>query len=344
MNPPAVTMERVPFDAVPGWSADDGMPAAFTAFRNSPVGSGAMWQRLSASVDPASEECTRSFFAANFLPHRLSHSQAPGLLTAYFEPEYRGSRQPSPHYRVPVYRRPADLRNIVAEADRASAAGHFSHMRAGPEGLVPYATREEIERGALAGQGLELVWLADPVEAFILHVQGSGRVLLDDGTVVRLTYDGKNGHSYTSVGKFLIEQGQLPAEGLTLDVLADWLRADPSRGRQVMWRNASFVFFRELSQNEPGPLGADGRVLTPGRSLAVDPGFHALGTPIFVDAPSLQFGGRPFRRLMIAQDVGSAIRGPERGDIFVGAGPDAGRVAGAVKHPGRFFVLLPRRP
>jgi membrane-bound lytic murein transglycosylase A len=207
---------------------------------------------------------------------------------------------------------------------------------------VPYPTRRDIEQGALAGQGLELVWLADPVDAFVLHVQGSGTVVVEGGGSIRLTYDGKNGHPYTSIGRVLIDRGDMPAEGLTLDRLIDWLRADPARARELMWQNASFVFFRELTDGEAGPLGADRTPLTPGRSLAVDASHHVLGLPIFVDAPSLLLDGRPMQRLMIAQDVGSAIRGPERGDIYVGSGDGAGRRAGAIKHPARFFVLRPR--
>ncbi|MFZ4808967.1 MAG: murein transglycosylase A [Hyphomicrobiaceae bacterium] len=343
----AIRLDPIAFDNVPGWVADDLAPA-LAAFRVSAerlLAIGDVAPPLTreflakAASDPGE---ARSFFESSFVAHTVRPSGADGLLTGYFEPEYRGSRRRQGPFVVPVYARPPDLVNLVDEADRAAANGGFSHMRATPEGLVPYQTRREIENGALAHRGLEIAWLADPVDAFILHVQGSGQIVLEDGTVLRLAYDGKNGHPYTSVGRVLIERGDLPADELTLDVMTSWLRADPARGRAAMWHNESFVFFRELPADEPGPVGAKGIRLTPDRSLAVDPSFHRLGLPIFVDAPTLDVGGRPFRRLMIAQDVGSAIRGPERGDIYFGAGPEAGRLAGQTKHPGRFFVLLPR--
>jgi membrane-bound lytic murein transglycosylase A len=177
-----------------------------------------------------------------------------------------------------------------------------------------------------------------------MQVQGSGRVRFADGSWVRLGYAAKNGHPYTSIGKRLAERSDRPKD-LTMEGLKDWLRADPARGRGLMQENKSYVFFRELPQAEAGegPVGAQGVPLTPGRSLAVDAAFHKLGTPVFVTAPDLKGeDGKPFRRLMIAQDVGSAIRGPERGDIFFGTGDAAGAIAGTTHEKARFFVLLPK--
>jgi membrane-bound lytic murein transglycosylase A len=220
----------------------------------------------------------------------------------------------------------------------------LSVMRKSGEELVPYYTRGEIDAGALAGRGLELLYLDDPVELFFMQIQGSGRVRLTDGTWVRLGYAAKNGHSYTSIGRLLAERGEKAPGGLTMEGLKWWLRADPGRGRALMHENKSYVFFRELPKGEAGegPVGAQGVPLTPGRSLAVDASYHALGTPIFVTAPDLAAGGAPFRRLMVAQDVGSAIRGLERGDIFFGTGEAAGAIAGTTKHKARFYVLLPK--
>lgn len=345
-----VQLVPVTFAELPGWTVD-ATENAVLALRRVPdllrqrltsrTGlNRAIWSALDAAA--SSPDDARRFWEAHFIPHRVVHEGVSGLVTGYFDPVYRGSLTPSASFPVPVYRRPPDLENLVSEAERASAASGFSHMRRTPAGLEPFATRREIENGALVRQGLELVWLADPVDAFILHVQGSGSVVLDDGRVLRLAYDGKNGHPYTSIGRVLIERGILAAEGLTLDVLADWLRADPARAREVMWHNASFVFFRAMADDEPGPLGAEGTPLTPGRSLAVDSSVHDLGLPIHVVATGLRIDGQEFRRLMIAQDVGSAIRGPERGDIYVGSGAEAGRIAGAIKHPATFFVLRPR--
>jgi membrane-bound lytic murein transglycosylase A len=235
------------------------------------------------------------------------------------------------------------LVNLVDEADRATPVGGLTHARRTAEGLRPYATRAEIEQGVLSGQGLEFVYIADPVDKFFLQVQGSGLVRLQDGSRIRLTYDGKNGHPYTSIGRYLIEAGSIPAEKMTLQALGTWLRSNLSHAQQIMNRNLSYVFFREMDASQAkAPLGVGDVPLTSGRSLAVDPVFHGLGLPVFVTVDGLRDGRRrQFRRLMIAQDVGSAIKGPERGDIFFGTGDGAGRRAGRVKQSARFVVLLP---
>ena len=280
------------------------------------------------------------------MPHRVVHGGSRGLLTGYYEPVIEGSRVPTEKFRVPIYRRPADLENVVPETRRGATGVQFTHLRRSAQGLSPYATRAEIEGGALAGQHLEMIWLPDAVDAFFLQIQGSGHIRFPDGTSVRVTYDGKNGHPYTSVGRYLIDQGVLGADSMTLDRLGAYLRADEARGRQVMHQNASFVFFRELTPAEGDrALGAMGIGLTPGRSLAIDTSVHALGTPIYVVSPTLRHAvpKRSFQRLMVAQDVGSAIRGPERGDIYFGSGASAGAMAGITKQAGDFYVLLPRR-
>lgn len=287
----------------------------------------------------------KAFFEHLFTPCEVAHAgQQRGFVTGYFEPVLEGSRTRTDFFRFPLYRRPSDLMDVVSESERARAEVPFTHLRRTAFGLVPYATRAEIEGGALDGQGLELMWLADPVDVFFAHVQGSLRVRLPDGSRAALTYDGKNGRPYSSIGRLLIERGEMTAAEMTLERLGAWLRADDERGRRAMQHNASFVFFREadgsLSRHAQGALGTP---LTPGRSLAVDTAHHRLGLPVFVDAPSLRAGRHaPFRRLMVAHDVGSAIRGPERGDIYVGSGDRAGAIAGATKHRARFFVLKPR--
>jgi membrane-bound lytic murein transglycosylase A len=220
----------------------------------------------------------------------------------------------------------------------------LTHGRKTEAGVEPFATRAAIEQGALKGKGLELMYLSDPVEVFFLQIQGSGRVKLPDGSVVRVHYDGKNGHPYSSIGRYLMEKGLLAADKVSMGALKQWLKADAERGKLVMWQNASYVFFRELKGPEAkGPLGAMNAQLTPGRSLAVDPGHHALGLPIFVSGDGMKHVNKAgvFNRLMVAQDVGSAIKGPERGDIYFGSGDAAGRLAGVTKHPGKFVVLLP---
>ena len=356
-----VTFEPVSFADLPGWAADDHL-AAFRAFLRSGPALGragtapdrtqtagaaliAVAKEAAASVPGvASAADAKAFFEAHFTPHRVVHTGAEGLLTGYYEPVLAGARTPEGPFRIPVYRRPPDLVNLVREEERGALADGLTHARRTAEGVEPFATRAEIEDGALAGQGLELVWLADPVDAFFMHVQGSGRIRFPDGATMRITYDGKNGHPYTSIGRVLIDAGQFAPEDMTLAALKTWLAADPERGRKVMHENRSFVFFRELANEDDGPLGALETPLSEGRSLAVDTAFHAIGTPVYVSAPTLKPGdaAEGFARLMVAQDVGSAIRGAERGDIYFGSGDEAGRLAGGTKHPGRFFVLLPR--
>jgi len=184
------------------------------------------------------------------------------------------------------------------------------------------------------------------VEVFFMQIQGSGRVRLTDGSTVRIHYDGKNGHPYSSIGRYLIEKAILAADRMSMAALAQWLRADPERGRKVMWQNSSYVFFREIKDDVGSPLGAMRVPLTPERSLAIDPSYHALGTPIYLSVPAMKHVPKasPFHRLMVGQDVGSAIRGPERGDIYFGSGDEAGRLAGSTRYPGRFFVLVPNTP
>lgn len=359
-----IAFEPVRFADLPGWEADDHL-AAFRAFarsaralRNRSGGASGRTQAADAALVGAVERAAaraeslstaaaaKAFFEESFVPYRVVHGGAEGLLTGYYEPVLAGSRTAEGAFRIPVYRRPPDLVNLVGEEERGALADGLTHARRTPAGVEPYPTRAEIEGGALAGQGLELIWLADPVDTFFMHIQGSGRIRLPDGSTIRLTYDGKNGHPYTSVGRYLIDAGLFPADRMSLGALRDWLAADAERGRKVMQENRSFIFFRELADEADGPLGALGIPLSDGRSLAVDTAFHALGTPVYVSAPTLKpWGGEDgFARLMIAQDVGSAIRGPERGDIYFGSGDEAGRLAGGTKHAGRFFVLRPRAP
>lgn len=340
--------EPVSFSELPGWADDDHATAleAFliSATRCCEAGlSDAGHKALKRTKGDLTQ--ARRFFETRFTPHRVVHDRPQGLLTGYYEPEVAGSRTRHGVYQIPVYGRPPDLVNLVDEAARATVGDSLTHVRRTAAGDVPYATRADIETGALEGRGLELFYLADPVDAFFMHVQGSGVIRLPDGTRARVTYDGKNGHPYTSIGRYLVESGTLSVHDVTLESLARWLRADPVRGQRVMWQNASYVFFRELTGEEAGAAkGVLSTPLVPGRSLAVDTSVHALGTPIYVAAPTLttfDTSGTPFRRLMVAHDVGSAIKGLERGDIYYGSGEDAGRRAGITKHPGNFFALLP---
>lgn len=357
-----ITFQPVPYSALVGWEGDDHL-AAFEAFLKSCravvkkaaanpstvdpplVSACSVAQARASSIKTAAQ--AKAFFEGAFTPHRVLHNGAQGLLTGYYEPVLDGAREPGGKYNVPVYRRPPELVNLVDEAQRGAVGNAFTHARKTVGGIETFFTRTEIEEGALAGRGLELVWLTDPVETFMMHVQGSGRIRLPDGRMIRISYDGKNGHPYTSVGRYLIETQQFPADRMSLDAMKDWLRADGQRGRSAMRQNNSFIFFRELQGAEAeSAMGVMDIPLTTGRSLAVDGGFHDIGTPVWVDGPTLTHatpaGG--WRRLMVAQDVGSAIKGPERGDLYFGSGTEAGRLAGMTKHPANFFILLANPP
>jgi membrane-bound lytic murein transglycosylase A len=364
MKAAAVAYTPIPFTQLAGWDQDDHL-AAFkcflmscervlaaarerTAADKAPPPPPALVSACNAAAAmPAASRTkasARKFFELHFTPNAIEHKGPAGLLTGYYEPLLQGSRTPQGVYQTPVYRRPTDLVNLVDETQRGVKASALTHARKTDKGTSPYATRAEIDQGALKGKNLELLYLADPVDVFFMQIQGSGRIKLTDGSTVRVHYDGKNGHPYTSIGRYLIEKGILAADKMSMEALSRWLKADLERAKKVMWQNSSYVFFRELGGAEAGaPRGAMNAPLTPGRTLAVDPGYHALGTPIYLQASGLSHVNRngTFNRLMIAQDVGSAIRGPERGDIYFGSGDAAGRLAGVTKHPGKFVVLLP---
>lgn len=362
MSKPGATHRAVTFAELPGWAEDD-HHAALNAFLKScqrvlaAIRGGTNTrilpspELLSACYDAgilAAQRKTggaaaRAFFESHFQPSRIVHAAPHGMLTGYFEPLVEASRKKEGPYQVPLYRRPSDLVTLIEETQPGAQPAAMTHGRATDKGVVAFPSRAEIERGALAGRGLELVYVKDAVEVFMLQVQGSGRLRLTDGSMIRVSYDGKNGHPYTSVGKYLIEKGLVSSASMSLDGMAAWLRADPERGRQAMWQNASYVFFKELKGEQAGAaMGVIEIPLVTGRSLAVDPGFHAVGLPIYVSSPSMTHVARQgFHRLMVAHDVGAAIKGPERGDIFFGSGKDAGRLAGITKHPGNMFVLLP---
>jgi membrane-bound lytic murein transglycosylase A len=359
----SLSYKPITFAELPDWERDD-HAAAFKAFLKScervltaareraaadkapPPSAGLVAACTAASrhSGPVTKAGAKAFFEQHFTANAVSHSGPQGLLTGYYEPLLEGSRTPQGPFQTPLYRRPPDLVNLVDETQRSTTAAALTHARKTEKGTEPYPTRAQIEQGALKNQNLELVYLTDPVEVFFLQVQGSGRVKLTDGTIMRVHYDGKNGHPYNSIGRYLIEKGLLAADKVSMGGLKRWLKADPERAKHVMWQNASYVFFRELKgADAKGPLGAMSAPLTPGRSLAVDPGYHALGMPIYVSGFGMTHVNKAgaFNRLMVAQDVGSAIKGPERGDIYFGSGDAAGRLAGVTKHAGKFIVLLP---
>lgn len=353
-------LAELSFADIPGWKDDD-QGQAFGAFRRSCLRIVEVHETRTASgkktdphvlvgvcrealkLDNPDNTQARAFFEQHFTPHRYSGEAQTGFVTGYYEPELKGSRTRNDRFKVPVYRVPDDLVQLYPDSERAKRNAEMTAGRETGEGLKPYFDRKEIEQGALEGRGLEILWLEDPVDAFYMHIQGSGRVALAEGGHVRLSYAAKNGHPYTAIGKILIDRGEIAAQDMSMDAVREWLAKDEDAARELMWQNRSYIFFRELPEGEgaSGPLGAQGVPLTPLRSLAVDTSIHALGTPIWVSSADLEVAGSRFARLMVAQDAGSAILGPQRGDIFYGSGPKAGQAAGLTRHKADFIILLP---
>lgn len=308
------TYTRLTFDDLNDWALDDHQ-AALDVFRNTcrdmrdPEWS-VVCDFLATDPDP------RHFFETFFSPV-LIEDDAPMMFTGYFEPELAGSRVRGDAYQHPIYAVPDDL-----------VSGQSYH------------TRREIEEDRpLADKGLELAWLTDPVDLFFLQVQGSGRIRLPNGAMMRVGYGGKNGHDYSSVGMALVKRGIFEAHQVSAAVIRNWVRQNRQEGRALLWENESYVFFREVSEvpAERGPLGAMNRSITQGRSVAVDPAFVTLGSPVWIEKE----GADPMNRLMVAQDTGSAIKGAQRADIFFGTGAEAGLEAGQIRDGGRMVVLMP---
>lgn len=345
---------QVQFSEIGGWMNDE-HAAAFAVFRKSckrlltpdedrPAPSAeiaAVCQVALLLNEKLSRDDARAFFEANFTPYFVKRPEKGALLTGYYEPEIKGSLVPTAEYTVPLYAKPNDLMLLTSAVSRGELSTELTAARMTSEGPKPYYTRQEIEEGVLRGRGLELAYIADPYEAFVMQVQGSGLIRLQDGKSIRIGFAGKNGHPYTSIGKLLVDRGELTAEGSSMPAVMAWLRADPERARNLMWENKSYPFFEKISGD--APRGAMGLPLTPGRSLAVDPRYHQMGMPIWLSAPDLDdLKGKPMARLMVAQDTGSAIRGPVRGDYFWGSGDDAGKLAGVTKYPCDFYVFVPK--
>lgn len=356
----------VSFSDLPGWREDD-HSAALAAFLAScrarlaqPANQAlppralearagdwfAVCRRALALGDAAAGEA-RKFFENAFTPLEVrAGTQAEGVFTGYYEPEIAASETPDPDYPIPIYRRPDDLVAVDLGAFRPDLEGRRIAGRVEGGRLVPYASRTEIAAGALEDRSLELLWAADPVAVFMLQIQGSGRARLPDGRMLRLGYAGHNGHPYTSLGRLMVARGLLASESVSAPAIADWLRAHPERGAALMAENAAYVFFRIL-EGKAGPIGAEGVALTPGRSLAVDASALPFGAPVWLatrapDPAAPESRSQPLRRLMVAQDTGSAITGAVRGDVFWGAGEKAARIAGHMAHRGRYWLLLPR--
>jgi len=357
-------LEEGEFESLPGWQ-DDRLAEGLAAFRRSceallrlppdrPLGTDGVagiagdWRtpcRVAQSLDADDEAAARSFFEHEFRPFKVRNGEHRlGLFTGYYEPLLHGSRRRHDRYQVPLYKLPDDLVAIELGRFRKDLTGRRIAGRWRGRKLEPYPDRESIEAGALGGRKLEIVWVDDPVDAFFLHIQGSGRVDLDEGGTMRLGYAGQNGQPYFAIGRELIARGAISRADISMQSIRQWLEENPDEAASMMDLNGSFVFFRDLGAD--GPVGAAGVVLTPGRSLAVDRRWLPLGAPVWLESrvPS-PVAGEPDstrRWLLVTQDTGGAIRGPVRGDVFWGAGDDAAAVAGRMKHRGRLWILLPR--
>lgn len=353
---------RACFGDLPGWKSDDQL-AAFGAFRRSadhilkkPYRTGALGVQVEAfaqsceearTVSPADQSEVRAFFERHFVPlHVKPDNGDHGFVTGFYEPEVEASPVRTERFTVPLLARPRDLVDIDDANRPAGMDAYLAFARETAAGPVEYHDRAAIERGALAGRGLEIAWLADKVDAFFIHVQGAARLAMTDGRGIRVTYAAKSGQRFTGPGGVLAALGEIPLADVTMQSIRAWLRRNPHRMDEILWRNRSYIFFREAPVEDPalGPVAAAKVPLTPGRSVAVDRLLHTFGTPFYIDAPTLtSFAQKPFRRLMIAQDTGSAIVGAARADLFAGSGHAAGEIAGVVRHHADFYALVPRQ-
>ena len=369
-KPPAsaaapVTLTRTTVAGLKGWNASDPANALAAFLRSCGVfaqmppgmplggagyaGTAADWREACAQAmgmarsDPSA---VRAFFAAAFVPYRVSQEGSDELFTGYYEPELKGSRTRHGPYQTPLYGVPSDLVTVDLGLFRDMLRGQRLAGRVAASRLVPYPARADIERDGVPAN--PLFYVDNPVDAFFLQIQGSGRILLDDGSAVRAAYGAQNGRPYTAIGAILVQRGELQREEVSAQAIRAWLAAHPAEAPALMDQNASYVFFSEAPIGDPalGPVGTEGVPLTPAASLAVDPSIHALGVPVWIEtyAPDADAAkpDRTFDALLVAQDTGGAIRGGVRGDVFWGFGSAAGAIAGRMRSQGRLTVLLPR--
>lgn len=348
-TPPAVAKPLQPaqWEDLPGWGADDLRPA-FDAFMQScrAMRSQSAWADVceaGARLEPADGPSLQAFFVARFNPYRAVNADGSvdGLITGYYEPVIRASRVPSTGYRQPIYAPPddmltIDLGEIYPELKKLRLRGRLEGRK-----VVPYYDRAGIEQRADALRSKVLYWAHDPLALFFLQVQGSGQLQLPDGSRVRVGYADQNGYPYKSIGRWLVDAGELKLDEASMQGIQAWARAHPDRLAELLAVNPSYVFFRDLGTPAAPPPGAQGVPLADERSLAVDPHSIPLGAPVWL-ATSYPGSDRPLQRLMVAQDTGGAIKGVVRADFFWGSGPAAGREAGRMKQPGRMWILLPK--
>ena len=347
--PPAPLFTPVSFEALPGWRQDD-LRQAWPAFQASCRALGAKpdWTTACAAsrlVDPADGDAIRRYFETYFIPNlvRAPDGADSGLITGYYEAMLHGARKRGGAYQTPLYKVPDDLLTVDLASVYPNLKGMRLRGRLVGKTVVPYGSRAEIERAQIPGK--ELLWVDDPVEAFFLEVQGSGRVQLDDtGETVRVGYADQNGYPYKAIGRWLIDQGELTPDQATAQGIKAWIAAHPERRQELLNVNPSYVFFKEERLPDPsvGPKGALGVPLTPGRSVAIDRTYLPLGAPLFLSTTE-PASDVPLQRLVMGQDTGGAIRGAVRADFFFGFGEQASDNAGRMKQRGQIWALLPRQ-
>jgi len=330
---------------LPGWSEDSVLDAFATFLHGcAALKTKAEWQKAcgDAAETARDDASLRHFFESDFTPYAIVNpdGSTDGTITGYYEPLLRGSRKPSPQYRYPVFAVPddlmvVDLGDVYPDLKNLRLRGRIDGRR-----VVPYYSRADIESGKGGAVGREILWVDDPVDLFFLQIQGSGRVALESSEVVRLSYAEQNGYPYRSVGRLLVERGELTLDQASMQGIKAWGSRNPEKLPDLLNSNASYVFFRELPVDGSGPPGALGVALSSGRSLAVDPRAVPLGAPVFLST-SWPGSTTPLNRLMVAQDTGGAIKGAVRGDFFWGSGDDAAAQAGRMRQSGRMWVLLP---
>ena len=334
------------WDAVVGWR-DDNLQLAWSAFLTScrTLNNQPAWRSVcgvAATLNNPSRDMVRSFFETNFTPYLAVNADGTdtGLVTGYYEPLLHGSRTRSARYRYPVYAAPDDL--LVIDLSEVYPDLKNMRLRGRIEGkrVVPYFSRAQIENGTAPVAGREILWVEDAVELFFLQIQGSGRVRLSSGETVAVGYADQNGHAYRSIGRLLVDRGDLPLEKASMQGIKAWAKQNPDKLQDLLNYNASYVFFREMPPNLPGPLGALGVPLTARRSIAVDARYIPLGAPVFL-ATTMPNSPEKLNQLMLAQDTGGAIRGAVRADFFWGFGEDAAALAGRMRQNGKMWVLLP---
>ncbi|MDQ0318219.1 membrane-bound lytic murein transglycosylase A [Pararhizobium capsulatum DSM 1112] len=358
------SLQRVGFSDIPGWQNDD--PAAVVralarchrhvvsvkphktgALGVSSDDLGLAFEAASTVVDALAPEGARDFFETHFVPFLVRPSMGGrGLVTAFYEPEVEVRAEPDAQFRYPFYRRPADLVDLDDSNRPSGMDPYFAFGRLRDGAIDEYPDRSAIEQGYLRGKGLEIAYAKSIVDVFFAHVQGAARLLFPGGRVTRVTYAAKTGHYFSGIGKLLIDRGEIDPKTVSMQSIRQWLAENSDRVAEVLWHNRSFIFFREAAVDDPvlGPVAAAKVALEPGRSLAVDRAIHTFGVPFFISSETLVHidDAKPFQRLMLALDTGSAIVGPARGDIFTGSGDEAGRLAGSVRNAADFFIFIPK--